>query len=1339
MKILSVFSWTLLISLLFFVALGQTSAAIPTQIPAPTQISCNVLILTPDVGSGGGNVSSLLAALAPYTDVNVTVWDTSAGNPSVSDLLNYCCVILGNDYLWNNMDKTTVGNNLADYIDQGGKVIEGLYIQSFDSWGFGGRYMTDGYSPFTPASTDVWGANTMNIIDSSHPVMVGVTSVSDDWGHQNPGLRSGAKLLATWNTSGHNYIAVNDNVVALNQLLHHASNWTGDVGIILHNAIIWLCAPCMPPSPPMNPNPPHKSRQAPWDVRLSWSKGLKGLYGIDSDLDHLYKINQNNGAAILIGSTGPEPSHPAGLAFDGIDMYVIDFNGGELFTLDITTGKTTYKGTTSISGWQALASDPTDNGQLYGITQSDVLYKVAGDGTPTLIASGVGDLITALEFDGNGVLWGVELSNGNIYTIGKESGALTIITTTIAGFQGIAFDEKGILWGHNTDTDSLYVINLSTGAATLIGANATQFVKGLDFNFAAGAPVLITSPGKPLLPSKSQSTAPASSFEKVIDLTTVVNTEINASLILKYDIQEEGCEDEIPEGYTIIDGVLVEGDIAPESCGINSNNKISFATEGETLIDFDDVSAPCTFSSTIHLTNEYETRGVIFEGPWGKNGGAILNECGGFGVSGHSSPNFLAFNSNSTLSDAGKPQDPETIHFLFPVLYVQILAGSNSGAGNDITMEAYNAQNELVDSDMIVLNPTLAPLSVSVYGITRVVISTSAAVFVLDDLIYTGFCPESYDVYIGTENPPTTLLCENITDTFCDAGDLLFNTTYFWQVIAKNETGEAPGHVWSFSIGNYFWLDAEPADMDTGIVTLEDLSTPAAGWYEENTTATLYAVPICGFKFDHWSVNLSGSENPAEVFMDGDKNILAHFSKCTINVPDDFATIQEAIDSAHPLDRCEIIVQPDIYFENINFGGKNIILRSTDPFDPAVVAATIIDGSSNGSVVTFGGSETECATLAGFTITNGKSSSGGGVNGNGALATIHHNIITTNTVTEVSYGGGLLSCQGDISHNIITFNTAYMGGGLSNCNGTISNCVIAFNSAFECGGLDFCNSNIWNNTIYGNSADIMGGGMGYCYGNILNCIIWGNTAPMNPQIGYSNDPNNSCVEEWAGGGVGNITENPEIVDLANLDFHLRDISPCIDAGTTIPLEFDFEMDPRMFRAIHWETRGDGSFVDMGADEYIGIIPFGDPPQLTILTPSGERDLTKNTYIIGWMDSDDDHDAMISLFYDTNNSGENGVEIVSGISEDSSVNEFGWDVSLTPEGIYWIYGKIDDGMNLPHLCYSPGSLMVSRVTLEEIRNHLLAIDSLSTDRLILADYNRDGGIDIADLIFLINWQ
>ena len=204
----------------------------------------------------------------------------------------------------------------------------------------------------------------------------------------------------------------------------------------------------------------------------------------------------------------------------------------------------------------------------------------------------------------------------------------------------------------------------------------------------------------------------------------------------------------------------------------------------------------------------------------------------------------------------------------------------------------------------------------------------------------------------------------------------------------------------------------------------------------------------------------------------------------------DFDTIQAAIDAATSGDY--VVVYPATYVENINFNGKSIVLRSTNPADTATVAATIIDGDSSGSVVTFKGSETSSCVLQGFTIRKGWADNGGGINGQGTLALIQNCQITSNSALN---GGGLYRCNGIIQDNTITANTANSGAGLNECNGVIQRSKITGNWGSNCGGgLSYCGAITVNNTITSNSSAWAGGGLYECHGLIHNNTITSNVA-----------------------------------------------------------------------------------------------------------------------------------------------------------------------------------------------------------------------------------------------------
>jgi hypothetical protein len=203
----------------------------------------DVLIVTPDV-VGGGDISLILTTLAAFPDLNVVVWDGNAGTPSVADMQAYDVVFVGNDILWSSsaIDKLALSNNLADFVDAGGKVLVGSFIWSYDDWGFGGgRFITEDYTPFEISTTDIWDPTTLGDFDPAHPIMDGITSVTDNFNHQDPQFSSNGEWVASW-ADGEYFVGVSPNVVGLNQEYFHTADFGAQTGELLHNALLFLGA-----------------------------------------------------------------------------------------------------------------------------------------------------------------------------------------------------------------------------------------------------------------------------------------------------------------------------------------------------------------------------------------------------------------------------------------------------------------------------------------------------------------------------------------------------------------------------------------------------------------------------------------------------------------------------------------------------------------------------------------------------------------------------------------------------------------------------------------------------------------------------------------------------------------------------------------------------------------------------------------------------------------------------------------------------------------------------------------------------------------------------------------
>ncbi|MDP6769376.1 MAG: DUF1565 domain-containing protein, partial [Anaerolineales bacterium] len=138
----------------------------------------------------------------------------------------------------------------------------------------------------------------------------------------------------------------------------------------------------------------------------------------------------------------------------------------------------------------------------------------------------------------------------------------------------------------------------------------------------------------------------------------------------------------------------------------------------------------------------------------------------------------------------------------------------------------------------------------------------------------------------------------------------------------------------------------------------------------------------------------------------------------------DFSTIQDAIDASSDGD--EIIVMPGTYTSTqdghvVNMLGKAVTLRSSDPSNADIVAATIIDGENTRRGIACFNGETSKTIVAGFTITNGF----------GALFDYNND---DNIDWWEDNGGGMINVNSNPKLENCTFenNTADYAGGMSN-------------------------------------------------------------------------------------------------------------------------------------------------------------------------------------------------------------------------------------------------------------------------------------------------------------------
>jgi hypothetical protein len=279
-------------------------------------------------------------------------------------------------------------------------------------------------------------------------------------------------------------------------------------------------------------------------------------------------------------------------------------------------------------------------------------------------------------------------------------------------------------------------------------------------------------------------------------------------------------------------------------------------------------------------------------------------------------------------------------------------------------------------------------------------------------------------------------------------------------------------------------------------------------------------------------------------------------ARSLIHVPDDFATIEEAIDAAS--DGNTVLVADNVYTgpgnRNLELDGKAITVRSENGPESCIIdcqglgigfyvhenegpdsvisgftirngdamgftnmgggiystnaSPTITDciieynsagdsaaqGHNGGGIYCYGGSP----TIASCIVRNNTAQRGGGIYLSDALATVTDCVIQDNTAGTTEWwhsGGGVYCTSGSstLERCAVKNNSAYSGGGISGGNLRIDACTITENEALHYGGGVQGGAILTNSVIAGNDTELHGGGL-YGSGVLTNCTFFANTA-----------------------------------------------------------------------------------------------------------------------------------------------------------------------------------------------------------------------------------------------------
>jgi N-acetylneuraminic acid mutarotase len=415
---------------------GGTPTPTPTPTPTGTPGGCqfHVLIVYAD---SDGTPSQLQSQIQAQPNVvAVDLFDATSGTPTLAQLQAYQIVVPFSNSPF--LDGVTLGNNLADYVDGGGIVVQYGFSHygPGQPYGVNGRWLTGNYNPYNYSTNLEFNAFTLGTHNAGHPLMAGVTTLNSNFADIVT-LAAGATEVAA-NNLGESLVAYRPvgghTTVGVTAYVGFDATQSGDWGKVIVNAGNWLancqggtptptatatptgsCTPAWQNEPPLG-----TARRNPATVVVG--SNLYAITGFNAAPDYTAVNEAFNGTSWTTMAPIPVPHAQSRGTAVGTNIYVpggynsVSF-GGPLDTMQIyNTTTNTWSAGMILPAARSGVATAAFNGLVYVIAG----YNPVGTGhtevyiyNPGTNSYTTGAPMTAPAGNVAGVLF-----NGEIYVVG---------------------------------------------------------------------------------------------------------------------------------------------------------------------------------------------------------------------------------------------------------------------------------------------------------------------------------------------------------------------------------------------------------------------------------------------------------------------------------------------------------------------------------------------------------------------------------------------------------------------------------------------------------------------------------------------------------------------------------------------------------------------------------------------------------------------------------------------------------------------------------------------------------------------------------------------------------